>query len=128
MAQPIPAPKGYPLIGNLLEMNDEIPTRALERLADQHGPIFKLQILSRQFIVIANHELFEEVCDETRFLKATGGALANLRGKSTAPGLFTAPDEKHPDWGQAHRILMPAFGPLSVRGMFDGMITQKTSV
>ena len=35
-------------------------------------------------------------------------------------GLFTAyPGEAN--WGIAHRILMPAFGPLSIRSMFDDM-------
>lgn len=37
-----------------------------------------------------------------------------------AKGLFTAyPHEEN--WGIAHRILIPAFGPISIRGMFDGM-------
>ena len=35
-------------------------------------------------------------------------------------GLFTARDGEE-NWGIAHRILMPAFGPLSIRGMFDEM-------
>jgi len=117
----IPSPRGLPLVGNLFDINDEVPTRALERLADQYGPIFKIRILGTEKIVVANHELFEELCDETRFCKATGGGLANLN-RGGPPGLFTAPDETSPDWQQAHRILMPAFGPLSVRAMFDGKI------
>lgn len=35
-------------------------------------------------------------------------------------GLFTA-REGEENWGIAHRILMPAFGPLSIRSMFDEM-------
>lgn len=41
-------------------------------------------------------------------------------------GLFTAKNEEE-NWGLAHRILMPAFGPVSIRGMFDemhGIVTQ----
>jgi hypothetical protein len=34
--------------------------------------------------------------------------------------LFTAHGHE-PNWAIAHRILIPAFGPLSVRGMFDQM-------
>lgn len=30
-------------------------------------------------------------------------------------------DEDEPNWGKAHRVLIPAFGPLSIRGMFDEM-------
>jgi cytochrome P450/NADPH-cytochrome P450 reductase len=35
-------------------------------------------------------------------------------------GLFGAKSENDDDWGQAHRILMPAFGPMAIQGMFDG--------
>lgn len=35
-------------------------------------------------------------------------------------GLFTAYNDE-PNWGKAHRILLPAFGPLSIRSMFDEM-------
>lgn len=35
-------------------------------------------------------------------------------------GLFTAVMGEE-NWGIAHRVLMPAFGPLSIRGMFDEM-------
>lgn len=121
MVKSIPAPPGLPLIGNLLDVKDEVPTRALEKLVDKYGPIFKLRLKGVDRIIIADYDLFEEICDETRFCKVTPPGLAALRNGDTSPeGLFTAPNEKNPDWGQAHRILMPAFGPLSVRGMFDG--------
>ena len=35
-------------------------------------------------------------------------------------GLFTAYPGEH-NWDVAHRTLMPAFGPLSIRSMFDEM-------
>lgn len=35
-------------------------------------------------------------------------------------GLFTARSEE-PSWAVAHRILIPTFGPLSIRDMFPGM-------
>lgn len=34
-------------------------------------------------------------------------------------GLFTAyPDQE--SWGIAHRVLLPAFGPVAIRKMFPG--------
>lgn len=70
-------------------------------------------------IFIGSHELLNEVCDEKRFTKAVQGGLANIRN-GVHDGLFTARDGEH-NWGVAHRILMPAFGPLSIRTMYDGM-------
>jgi cytochrome P450/NADPH-cytochrome P450 reductase len=60
-----------------------------------------------------------EVCDEERFVKDLGGPLTEIRN-GVNDGLFTAQYGEE-NWEIAHRILMPAFGPLSTRDMFDGM-------
>lgn len=119
----IPGPKGLPFLGNILDLQDEVPLRAVERLADIHGPIFKLNNLGQESVIVSGFDLFDELCDETRFYKLVGGKLRDLAGKdpTEAQGLFTSLDEKQEDWGQAHRILMPAFGPLAVAEMFPGM-------
>lgn len=119
MTTPIPGPPGYPLIGNLLDIQDEVPIRAIERLIDIYGPIIKLRVAGREAIAVGGFDLFDELCDETRFYKRLLGPLADVQNRA-ATGLFTQSTEKEPDWGQAHRILMPAFGPLAIEQMFDG--------
>ncbi|ORY05572.1 fatty acid hydroxylase [Clohesyomyces aquaticus] len=130
MLKQIPSPTGLPILGNLLdvlyaggsgeEAKDAGPLRAIERLADQYGPIYRLKMMGKDRVICTSYEIFEELCDETRFFKMPGAALESLNDKSAA-GLFVSPSEKHPDWQQAHRILMPAFGPLAIRNMFDEM-------
>ncbi|KAF2736444.1 bifunctional P-450:NADPH-P450 reductase [Polyplosphaeria fusca] len=119
MAKTIPSPPGLPIIGNLLDVSTggETPLTPLERLADEYGPIYKITVSGTERVVISNHEMFKEVCDETRFFKAAGPGLRALSDL----GMFLAQSEKSPDWGQAHRVLVPAFGPLSIRNMFDEM-------
>ena len=82
------------------------------------GPIFKLSLGGEYRIFINNYELLNEVCDEKRFTKKVAGALGQLRN-AIHDGLITA-DIEEPNWGLAHRILMPACGPLSVRAMYPG--------
>ncbi|KAK4998833.1 hypothetical protein LTR66_002023 [Elasticomyces elasticus] len=60
-----------------------------------------------------------EVADEKRFGKTVALALNELR-HGTHDGLFTAFNEEH-NWQLAHRILVPAFGPLSIKSMFPEM-------
>lgn len=60
-----------------------------------------------------------EICDEKRFSKAIGPALLELRNGVNG-GLFTAFNGE-PDWEIAHRVLVPAFGPLNIQAMFDSM-------
>jgi cytochrome P450 / NADPH-cytochrome P450 reductase len=122
MSESIPGPKGLPLIGNLLDVQDEVPIRAVERLADIYGPIFQLTLRGDQRIIVTSFELFDELCDETRFWKVPPKQLT--QGRKGPPGLFGAPSEKDEDWIQAHRILMPAFSPIAIEAMFDGINPQ----
>jgi hypothetical protein len=59
------------------------------------------------------------VCDEKRFCKSISGALEQVRN-GVGDGLFTAYHGEH-NWAVAHRVLVPAFGPLGIKDMFDGM-------
>ena len=115
----IPQPKPWPVIGNILDIDGKTGIQSLMRLADEHGPIFRLELLGRNVLIVGGHDLVDELCDETRFAKKNHRALDNIR-EVVGDGLFTAYDGE-PNWGIAHRLLTPAFGPLSVRGMVDRM-------
>lgn len=99
MSEPIPGPKGYPIIGNLLDLQDEVPLHALERNADIYGPIYKLKIGANERTIVSGFEIFDELCDETRFWKVPPPSLADDSKKPKAQGLFTARSEKEEDWG-----------------------------
>lgn len=60
-----------------------------------------------------------EICDEKRFGKIVTAGLGEVRNL-TGNGLFTAHNGEHA-WEVAHRVLVPAFGPLNIRSMFDDM-------
>ncbi|EXJ56392.1 hypothetical protein A1O7_06735 [Cladophialophora yegresii CBS 114405] len=119
MAETIPGPRGLPLIGNLLDIWEDrsIPLRGLERLASMYGPIFQVTINGQRRIVCSSASLLGELIDEKRFVKIPPPTLAAIPGPK---GLFVARNED-PDWAQGHRILMPAFAPLSVQEMFSDM-------
>lgn len=63
--------------------------------------------------------MLNELCDERRFQKKVHQNLNELRD-AIHDGLFTAHNDE-PNWGIAHRTLVPAFGPLNVAGMFESM-------
>lgn len=66
-----------------------------------------------------NYAVASELFDEKRFQKAVTGPLEQVRNL-TGDGLFTA-YQGEPAWQLAHRLLMPAFGPLPIKSMFPEM-------
>src|ERR1051325_10066381 len=91
---PIPGPRPRPVVGNIPDLDPEAPVQAMMRLVD-------------------------ELCDERRFDKKVHRPLENIR-EFAGDGLFTAHTQE-PNWGKAHRILMPVFGPAAPRRMFPDM-------
>lgn len=118
MTETIPGPPGLPILGNLLDLQDDVPIHAFERLTDVYGPLFKVRLGGKEIVVAGGFDIFDELCDETKFWKVPPKQLT--AGRKGAMGLFASQSEKDPDWGQAHRILMPAFGPIAIENMFDG--------
>jgi len=117
---PIPGPPGVPLLGNIPDIDLDHPIESLGRIADTYGEIFKLRLgRGDDKIFISSQNLLNELCDEKRFMKIVDGPLAQVRNLAY-DGLFTAHPGEH-NWEVAHRTLLPAFGPLSIREMFDEM-------
>ena len=124
MSTDIPGPPSYPLIGSLLGIREASAAgkgpAALSYLADKYGPIFAFtRPNGDRTVVAASYELVDQLCDEKRFWKSPPAALRHDDDGPPA-GLFTAATDD-PNWGIAHRVLMPAFGPLPIQQMFDSM-------
>ncbi|KAH2128944.1 hypothetical protein KXW66_008789 [Aspergillus fumigatus] len=117
---PIPGPRGVPLLGNIYDIEQEVPLRSINLMADQYGPIYRLTTFGWSRVFVSTHELVDEVCDEERFTKVVTAGLNQIRN-GVHDGLFTANFPGEENWAIAHRVLVPAFGPLSIRGMFDEM-------
>ncbi len=120
MSVSIPQPRGLPLIGNIADIDRNAPVQSMMRLARIHGPFFRMSFFGREVYIAGSQALVDELCDESRFQKALHPPLKELRALA-GDALFTAYTDE-PNWEKAHRLLMPAFGPVGVRGMFDRML------
>ncbi|SJK98069.1 related to bifunctional P-450:NADPH-P450 reductase [Armillaria ostoyae] len=120
MSTPIPQPPTVPFLGNTRDLDRNVPIQSFILLAKTYGEIYQLGLLGgRKMISINSHALANEVSDDKRFMKSFTPALYEVRNL-VGDGLFTALGDES-NWGIAHRILMPAFGTISVRGMLDDM-------
>ncbi|TLD05201.1 uncharacterized protein PgNI_09177 [Pyricularia grisea] len=117
---PIPEPKGLPVLGHVTLIDKDLPVKSYYDYAQKMGPIYKMSFFTLDFVILSNHELTHEVCDDKRFKKCIENEIAELRW-GTGDGLFTSRGEEEENWGIAHRVLVPAFGPLTIRNMFPEM-------
>ncbi|CAI6338586.1 unnamed protein product [Periconia digitata] len=117
--EPIPQPPKAPILGNLGDLDVKFPLDSFVNLANKYGSIFKLSLPGMGLVVVSDWEMVHEVCDDSRFRKSIKGDL-ELRNAAN-DGLFTSTGEDEENWGVAHRVLMSAFGPISIRNMFDEM-------
>ncbi|KAJ7035907.1 fatty acid hydroxylase [Mycena alexandri] len=119
MSLPIPQPPTIPFIGNITAIEKDVPLRSFQLLAKTYGEIYQLDLLGRKVIAVSSHALANEVSNDTRFHKRVTGGLLEVRNL-TGDALFTAQDDE-PNWGIAHRLLMPAFGTIAVKDMMEEM-------
>ncbi|KAJ7508252.1 fatty acid hydroxylase [Mycena galericulata] len=119
MSVPIPQPPTIPFIGNITSIEKDVPLHSFRLLAKTYGEIYQLDLLGRNLISVSSYALANEVSDDKRFQKRVSGGLHEVRAL-VGDGLFTAQPEE-PNWGIAHRLLMPAFGTLAVKGMMEEM-------
>uniref|UniRef100_UPI0025F56F92 cytochrome P450 n=1 Tax=uncultured Sphingomonas sp. TaxID=158754 RepID=UPI0025F56F92 len=118
---PVPMPRALPVIGHLHQIaRAGLIGHLLSVSRSEPQGIFKLRFGSRVSIFVTDPDLVAELSDETRFRKMPGPALRVVR-KFAGDGLFTAFSEE-PNWGKAHRILLPAFSQRAMRGYFDMIV------
>ena len=117
MTEPIPGPRGVPVLGNVFDVDTADPLGGFVRMAQMYGPIFKVSMLGGVRLLVSGPELVDEICDDTRFDKKIGGGLSVLQRGPAGAGLFTAETED-PLWVRAHNVLMT---PFSLQAMRDYM-------
>ncbi|PAX06644.1 cytochrome P450 [Sphingomonas lenta] len=116
----IPMPPALPMVGHLHQLRGGLVSPLLRMGRDFPDGIFKLKFGSRVGIFVTDPDLVAELSDERRFRKMPGPALRVVR-KFAGDGLFTAFSDE-PNWGKAHRILLPAFSQRAMRGYFDMIV------
>ena len=117
---PIPHPPTKPVVGNMLSLDSNAPVQNLVRLTKELGPIFWLDMMGAPLVIVAGHDLVDELSDEKRFDKAVRGALRRVRALA-GDALFTA-DTSEPNWSKAHNILLQPFGNRAMQSYHPSMV------
>jgi len=113
--EPMPQPPVKPAIDN---MEEEARVNRFMRLAHTYGPIFQLNLPGRQWVITANYELANELCDEKRFLKKH---LPFRAVSQIVPTSIFVVSTTEPVWSKAHKIMLPLFSTQAMHAYLPKM-------
>jgi cytochrome P450 len=115
----LPGPRGWPLLGNLPQIELPRMHAQLENWADRYGPVFRVRLGLRDMLVISNNEaiaaLLRDRPDGWRRMQKLQEAIR----EAGSHGLFSAEGE---DWRRQRRLVMSAFDPGHLKRYFGSML------
>ena len=118
--QDLPGPKGWPVLGNLLQLEAERLHLQLGEWARTHGRYYRLQLANRQVLVCADHEAVAGVLrDRPEGFRRTDRLEAIGTEMGLKPGLFGAHGEA---WKRQRRMVMAAFDPGHVKAYYPSLV------
>jgi cytochrome P450 len=116
----LPGPRTLPLLGNLHQMERLQFHRTMERWAHQYGPLFRVCVPRRRFLVVADHALIAQVLRERPGAFRRPAILAEIAAElGGRPGLF---DSEGAAWRNQRRMVMQAFAPHAIRAYFPALV------
>lgn len=113
-------PHRLPLLGDVLTADPNRPVLHMAEQARELGPIFDMQVFRQHLTVVADTDLYADLCDDKRFGKRIGFSSAYAR-EAVGDALFSA-HTTEPNWSVAHNILQPAFSLSAMKNYHDTMV------
>ncbi|KAL8862226.1 MAG: hypothetical protein Q9178_001233 [Gyalolechia marmorata] len=120
---PIPAPPHHSyfgLLGHSPDLDSTLPVKSYWKFMDEYAPIYQLDLaMEHPRVFVGSRELVNEMADDSTYIKFTHRLHQEMR-PVFGDGLFSA-ESTDKAWWKAHRLLVPAFGPIGLSKMFDDM-------
>ena len=118
--QDLPGPRGWPLLGNGLQVRPARIHLDVERWAALYGPLFRMRFGRNRQLVVTDAELLNAVMRERPDTFRRSPFTSRIGAEMGLPqGLFSAEGD---DWRKQRRMVMAAFAPGHVRAYFPSLL------
>lgn len=111
----LPGPRGWPLLGNALEIDTTTLHLTAERWAREYGECFRFRIGGRQFVVLANPETIASVLRERPEGFNRTPRLSAIARDLGFRGVFSVNGEL---WRRQRPMVMASFDPGHIKSYF----------
>jgi len=115
----LPGPRGWPLVGNLLQIDQPRMHAQLEDWADVHGPLYRLRLGSRDVLVVARSDLIAAILRDRPDGWNRWRTMDDVVREMGGHGLFSAEGD---DWRRQRRLVMAAFDPGHLKRYFPALV------
>ncbi len=116
----LPGPRGWPVLGNIMQVRPARIHQHIERWCPQYGPMFRLRFGAQRLLVVSDHALINGLMRQrpdgfqrSARLREVGAELGGL------PGLFSAEGDA---WRAQRRMVMASFAPGHVRAFMPLLV------
>ncbi|HEY4066715.1 MAG TPA: cytochrome P450 [Burkholderiaceae bacterium] len=116
----LPAPKGWPLVGNALQIKRGQMHQTVEAWGREHGPLFRMRFMSRIWLGVTDTDAVTAALRDrpdgfrrTQLMETIGLEMG------MTPGVFAANGEA---WRRQRRMVMAGFDPTHVRAYFPSLL------
>ena len=121
----LPGPPGWPVVGNLFQLDRARVHQTVEQWCRRYGPVFQMKLGLTRFVVVSDHEAIGAVLrDRPDGFRRPPRLEVVWREMGLAPGVFGANGEA---WRRQRRMVMAGFDPSHVRAYFPALsrVTQR---
>ena len=108
-------PRGWPVLGNLLQLDMPRFHEQLESWARVHGPLYRLRMGPRDALVVARPDLIAGILRDRPDGWRRLGTIEAVTHEMGVNGLFTAEGDS---WRQQRRLITAAFTPSHLKRYF----------
>ena len=116
----LPGPRGWPLVGNLLQLDLSRLHQVLEGWSATYGPVYRYRMGPQQVVVVSDPELNEQIL---RARPETFRRLANVEPVFREMGVAGVFSAEGAAWRSQRRLAMEALSPRHQRGFYPRLRT-----
>lgn len=111
----LPQPKGWPVLGNFLQVHSDNLHQVLEQWATEYGDTYKIDIAGMVYVVISNPVVVKDIL---RRRPKSFNRTASLERVFKELGIHGVLSSNGENWKRQRRLIMPAFSKKSLASFF----------
>ena len=115
----LPGPRGWPVVGNTLQVDARHRHQTFERWALEHGPLARVRIGGKQMVLVNDPAIMEHVFRQRPHGFRRGSRLEAVLRELETHGVFSAEGDS---WRSQRKLVMEALAARNVRAFYPRLL------